>query len=443
MIRKLLAVLLFALTLNYTLKAQDINKAKLDSFFHALSLHNQGMGSVAVSIGGMLVYQKAIGYSEIKDDIKIPATVNTKYRIGSITKMFTTTMIFQLVEEGKLSLSSPLSAWFPTIPNAEKITIGEMLDHHSGLHNFTNDPLYLTYMTKPQTEAAMLNNIEKSASDFEPGAKGEYSNTNFVLLGYIIEKITGKPYREELKKRITSKIGLNDTYYGGKANPANNEAYSYSFAGKWQQQPETDMSIPGGAGAIVSTPADLDKFIEALFAGKLISKSSLDQMKTLKDSYGMGMFVIPFYDKKSYGHSGGIDGFSSILAYFPEDNLAVSYLSNGTAYSIKDVLIALLSIYFNKPFNIPLFTTIELKTEQLDKYLGNYASTQLPLKIAITKDNTTLVAQATGQAQLALEAVGTDKFVYNQAGIVIQFDTSKNEFTLYQGGKTYLFTKEK
>src|SRR6185437_6688717 len=260
MIRKLLAVLLFALTLNYTLKAQDINKAKLDSFFHALSLHNQGMGSVAVSIGGMLVYQKAIGYSEIKDDIKIPATVNTKYRIGSITKMFTTTMIFQLVEEGKLSLSSPLSAWFPTIPNAEKITIGEMLDHHSGLHNFTNDPLYLTYMTKPQTEAAMLNNIEKSASDFEPGAKGEYSNTNFVLLGYIIEKITGKPYREELKKRITSKIGLNDTYYGGKANPANNEAYSYSFAGKWQQQPETDMSIPGGAGAIVSTPADLDKF---------------------------------------------------------------------------------------------------------------------------------------------------------------------------------------
>jgi CubicO group peptidase (beta-lactamase class C family) len=212
MFRKISLTLILALALNCVVKAQDINKSKLDSFFYALALHNKGMGSVAISSGGVLVYQKAIGYSQIKDDIKTRATINTKYRIGSITKMFTTTMIFQLIEEGNLSLSNALSTWFPKIPNAEKITIGEMLSHHSGLHNFTNDSSYLTYMTKPQTEAAMLAIIEKSPSDFEPGTKGEYSNTNFLLLGYIIEKITGKPYKEELKRRITSKIGLTDTY---------------------------------------------------------------------------------------------------------------------------------------------------------------------------------------------------------------------------------------
>jgi len=443
MIRKISLALLFSIILNCTLKSQNLNTAKLDSFFTALNIHNRGMGSVAISSNGVIVYQKAIGYSGINGDNKIPATIKTKYRIGSITKMFTATMVFQLIEEGKLSLETPLSTWFPQMPNAAKITISEMLDHRSGLHNFTNDSLYMSYMAKPQTEAQMLTIMARQKPDFEPDTKADYSNTNFVLLGYIIEKITGKPYPEELKKRITSKIGLADTYYGGKANTANNEAYSYSFTEKWQQQPETDMSIPGGAGALVSTPADLDKFIEALFAGKLISLSNLERMKTMRDNYGMAMFVIPFYEKKSYGHTGGIDGFSSMLSYFPVEKLAVAYISNGTVYSTNDIMIGVLSIYFNKPFNIPAFKSIILKTEDLDKYLGNYTSTQIPLKIAITKNNTSLIAQATGQPPLTLETVDTDKFVFTPAAITMQFDPAKGEFTVLQGGKTYLFTKVK
>jgi len=439
MIKKIFLGLLFAGVIN-ALNAQNFNKAKLDSFFYALSAHNKGMGSAAIAGNGEVVYQNAIGYSQINNDTKTPATVKTKYRIGSITKMFTATMIFQLIDEGKLSLNTPLATYFPQMPNATRITIGEMLDHRSGLHNFTNDSLYATYMTKPQTEAAMLAIIVKEKPDFEPDARAEYSNTNFVLLGYIIEKITGKPYREELKKRVTSKIGLTDTYYGNKTNVANNEAYSYSFVDKWQQQPETDMSIPGGAGALVSTPTDLVKFITALFNGKLISTGSLEHMKTMRDNYGMAMFVIPFYDKKAYGHNGGIDGFSSMLAYFPEDKLAVSYISNGTVYSTNDVLIALLSIYFNKPFSIPEFKTIAIKIEDLDKYTGTYSSTQMPLKIAVTRNNNTIMAQATGQGKFPLEAVSATKFV-GPAGITMLFDPDKGQFTLLQGGQSYLFTK--
>ncbi|MDB5130708.1 MAG: hypothetical protein JWR02_457 [Mucilaginibacter sp.] len=443
MIKKISLALFLALAVNCSAKAQNFNKAKLDSFFTALSANNKSMGSVAISNNGKVVYQNAIGYSQINGNFKTPATIKTKYRIGSITKMFTATMIFQLIEEGKLSLTTPLSNYFPQMPNAAKITIGEMLSHRSGLHNFTNDSLYMTYMARPQTEADMLAIMSAEKPDFEPDTKAQYSNTNFVLLGYVIEKVTGKPYRDELKKRITSKIGLTDTYYGGKANTANNEAYSYTFINEWQQQPETDMSIPGGAGALVSTPTDLVKFIEALFGGKLVSQKSLDQMKTMRDNYGMAMFVIPFYERKSYGHNGGIDGFTSMLGYFPDDKLAIAYISNGGTYSTNNVIIGVLSIYFNRPFKIPDFKTFQLKTEDLDKYIGNYTSTQIPLKIAISKNNTTLIGQAAGQPPLALETVSATKFIYSAAGITLQFNPDKDEFTLLQGGQNYLFTKAK
>jgi hypothetical protein len=237
------------------------------------------------------------------------------------------------------------------------------------------------------------------------------------------------------------KIGLADTFYGTKANPAKNEAYSYNYAEQWTQVPETDMSIPGGSGAFVSTPTDLVKFINALFAGKLISPASLELMKTMKDNYGMAMFTIPFNDKKGYGHNGGIDSFSSLLIYFPTEKLAIAYISNGARYSTDEVIKGALSIYFNRPFTIPEFKTIILTTTDLDKYLGNYASTQIPYKIAITKKNTTLFAQATGQSTIPLEARGDHKFVFAAAGISLQFDPIKISFSLIQGGTTYLFTK--
>ncbi|HTF31105.1 MAG TPA: serine hydrolase domain-containing protein, partial [Flavitalea sp.] len=191
--------------------AQTFNKAKLDSFFVALNTKEQSMGSIAISANGVLVYQNAIGYSQVNKGLKTPATIETKYRIGSISKMFTATMIFQLIDEGKLSFDTPLASYFPQLPNAGKITIREMLDHRSGLHNFTSDSLYATYMGSPKSEAEMTAIFAGQKSDFEPDAKAEYSNTNFVLLGYIIEKLTGKTYAEELEKRVTSKIGLTQT----------------------------------------------------------------------------------------------------------------------------------------------------------------------------------------------------------------------------------------
>ncbi|MGE0588169.1 MAG: serine hydrolase domain-containing protein [Cyclobacteriaceae bacterium] len=408
-----------------------------------LAERNKAMGSLAISKNGNIIYSRAIGYSLISGGEKVSATDQTKYRIGSITKMFTATMIFQLIEEGKLNLTTTLDKYYPQLPNASKITISNLLNHRSGLHNFTDDPEYQNWMTQPKTQDDMLAIITKGGIDFQPDEKFSYSNSNYVVLGHIIEKISKQPYSKYLHDRMTSKIGLLNTYVGSNTDTKKNESFSYRFLDSWEQGPETDMSIPGGAGAIVSTPADLTKFIESLFSLKLVSNSSLTQMETMTEGYGMGMFQLPFYEKIAYGHNGGIDGFVSVLGYFPEDSLAVAYCTNGQVYPYNNILIGVLSTYFDRPYSVPAFKTIELKTEDLDKYLGTYSSAQIPLKITITKDSTTLISQATGQSSIPLEATENDVFTFDPAGIVMEFNPDKNEVTLKQGGQIVLFTKEK
>lgn len=418
---------------------QNLNKPKLDSLFTLLSQKNKAMGTITISRNGAIVYQKSIGYRNV--DKKQEANADTKYRIGSISKMFTTVLVFQLIEEGKLKLETTLDKYFPQIPNASQITIGNMLNHRSGIHSFTDDAEYRTYMTSPKTSDELVAIIAKSPAEFKPDEKAAYSNSNFVLLGYIVERIEGKPYKEVLKERITSRINLQNTYLGGKTSLENGECYSYNFANNWIKQPETDMSIPGGAGAIVSTPHDLIIFIEALFAGKLISKGNLELMKTVTDGYGMGMFQIPFGNKKAYGHNGGIDGFVSSLGYFPEEGLAVAYCSNGNVYNFNQIMIGVLSIYFNQDYKLPNFNTITLKPEDLDKYTGEYSSNDIPIKLTITKKNAVLYGQGSGQPSFPLEATEPDKFKFDQAGIVMEFNPSQNEMTLKQGGKTFLFRR--
>ncbi len=431
------------LFLTTTSFGQSFNKAKMDSLMSILSEKDKAMGSLAISKNGTVIYSNAIGYASINGENKILATTETKYRIGSITKMFTAVIIFQLIEENKLTLDITLDKYFPTIPNASKINIGQLLSHRSGIHNFTDDSLFLTYNQTAKTQKEMIDIITAFPPDFEPNTEAAYSNTNFVLLGYIAEKITKKTYNELVKNRIASKLNLSKTYVGGKTNTGNNECFSYSFINGWKQEPETDMSIPAAAGSILSTPVELNRFIEALFAGKLLSPESLEKMKTIKVGFGMGMFEIPFYNKKAYGHNGGIDGFGSNLSYFPKDSVSFAYCTNGQVYPMNDILIAALSIYFNRTYTLPSFNSVVLNSNDLDKYLGTYSSNDIPLKLTITKDNATLLAQATGQSSFPLEASDKDIFKFDRAGVVIEFNPSKNELTLKQGAGTYLFTKEK
>lgn len=438
--KKKLVVLLATLCACLTALAQDFDKAKLDRYFEALATNNRFMGSVAVSKNGKLVYAKAVGLADVEHGTR--AGTSSKYRIGSISKTFTAALVMKAVEEKKLKLDQTIDKWFPALLNAGKITVSNLLDHRSGIYNFTNSAAYLVWYTEPQTEAFLLEKIIAGQSDFEPDTKAGYSNANYVLLTFILEKVMNKPYPDLIATYITKPLGLKDTYVGAKIDPGKNEVRSYRYSeGGWSAEAETDMSVPLGAGAIVSTPTDLVKFADALFAGKIISSAGLEQMRTITDGHGMGLFLFPFDQQKGYGHTGGIDAFSSVFVHFPDKKLSFALTSNGGTYSNNDISIAVLSAMNGMPYTVPEFKSIALTEEELAPYLGLYSSSAIPLKITISKNKNVLMAQATGQSAFPLEAKGAHTFEFAQAGIVLEFKPETGQMTLKQGGGTFVFEK--
>lgn len=439
--KKAVLTTLIVLTLSQIGLAQtNFDKTKLDNYFNALEQNDKFMGSVAVSKNGEIIYKKSIGFADVENNIK--ATEKSKYRIGSITKSFTTVLILKAVEEKKLNLNQTIDKWFPEIINAKDITVKHLLNHRSGIHNFTNNKDYLTWNTQPKTEKELVEIIVKGGSDFNPDSKAEYSNSNFVLLTFILEKTFSKSYSDLLQEFIVKPLGLTNTYVFGKINPLNNECKSYSFAGTWKAETETDFTIPLGAGAITSTPTDLTIFADALFNGKLVTNESLEIMKTIKDGYGIGLFQFPFHNSVGYGHTGGIDGFSSVYSHFADDKISYALISNGTNFNNNNISIAVLSAVYDKPYEIPTFTAFNLTSEDLDKYLGVYSSNQIQLKITITKEGNTLIAQGSGQPSFPLEATGKDKFKFDQAGAEFEFNPNEKTMVLFQGGAQIKFTKE-
>jgi D-alanyl-D-alanine carboxypeptidase len=426
--------------------AQALDKAKLDQFFDRLAEKNKAMGSLAIVKDGNVLYTRAIGYGQINGTDKKPLTAANRFRIGSITKMFTLAMILQLVEEGKLKLTDTLDKFFPQVPNAQKITIAHILAHRSGIPNVRRDrDAQRNVNTIPMARDEMLALIAKGTPDFEPDTNHRYSNSGFLLLGLILEELTGKPYGEALEERITSKIGLNDTYVAtGNIDVNKNEALTYiHFGGDWKQVPETHPSILFSAGAIVSTPGDMAKFIQALFDGKIISKEGLDRMKTIRDGDGMGMEPFTFAGRTFYGHTGGADNYGAWLAYLPEEKLAVAYTTNAKIYPVVNIVRGVIDIYYNKPFPIPALESIAVSPDVLDKYIGVYSSPQAPVKHTVTRDGATLFIQLAGQSAVPLEATAQDKFTIEGAAAVFEFDAAKRQMTIKRRGMERVFTKDK
>jgi CubicO group peptidase (beta-lactamase class C family) len=433
-------VVLFTLLLStaVTFAQQQDKYKKIDSLLIFLADNNKFMGSVSLREKGKTVFEKAYGYAD--EATKQKATPETKYKIGSITKMFTASVIFKLIEDKKLTLDTKLSSYYPQVKNADKITINNLLGHSSGIFNFTAADDFEAYVSLPQTKEAMVARIASHESDFEPGTKGEYSNSNYLLLGYIIEDITKKPYTTVVTDWVIKKAGLKNTSFFDTADPKQNEASSYLLADTWEKWTEWNQSAAYAAGGIQATPNDLNTFITALFDGKIISKTSLEQMVTIQNDYGRGVFEIPFYQKKFLGHGGHIEGFSSMLAFNKEDGLAVALTINGEVYPMNDILIGIFSCYYQKPFPFPSFKAVAVDASILQSYVGTYASAAMPLKINVMYADGKFTAQATGQGPFPLEAVSATEFKFDPAHIIMKF--TNGGFSLIQGGRPTEFVRE-
>ncbi|MDR6406554.1 MULTISPECIES: serine hydrolase [Chryseobacterium] len=439
MFKKLL--LLSTISLSTTAFSQNNVKEKLGNYLDSLFVHHKVMGSFAFAENNQPTFIKVVGFSDI--ETKQKANMNTQYRIGSISKTFTAVLIMKAVEDKKLSLDKKLSDFYPDIPNADKITIENLLQHRTGIHNLTNEAEYWQYNKQPQTESSLVNIIKKYKSDFEPGSKHEYSNSNYILLGFILEKAYKKSYADLIKDKIARPLKLTLTEVGGKIGTSKNQAKSYQFTnGNYQISSETDMSIPIGAGNIISTPTELLKFILGLEQGKLIKPESLNKMKNFMDGYGYGLVKVPFEEYSGFGHTGGIDNFRSALFYFPDLKTAMSFTTNQADMDTNEISIKMLETAMGKDFEMPSFETLVIPETELQKFVGNYSSPDIPLKINVFIKDKTLMAQATGQGAFPLEATSKTSFKFDMAGIVIDFYPAKKQFVIIQGGTKNTFTKE-
>jgi CubicO group peptidase (beta-lactamase class C family) len=341
-----------------------------------------------------------------------------------------------------LTLDTKLSVFYPQIPNADKITIHHLLHHRTGIPDFLNDdPNSGDYIFIENKKEDIVSRIAAYESAFEPNSKFKYSNSNYNLLGYIIEDITKKSFSDNLNDRIVKKLGLKNTYFPLKTDLAKNESFSFVFDGKaWEKSPEWSSSLAYSAGAMCSTPSDLTAFINDLFNGKLVSKEALEQMTFLEDNYGKGIFNAPFNNNKYYGHNGGIENFRSVVGYDPVTNFGYSLIVNGDNFERNKILLGVLSLYFQMPYEFPNVKDFAVSKEILAKYIGTYSSPTFPMKVTITEENGVLFAQATGQSSFPLSAKSETEFVFLAAGIKMIF--AENQFTLKQGGGENVLKKE-
>ena len=284
-------------------------------------------------------------------------------------------------------------------------------------------------------------------ADFPAGEKTVYSNTNFLLLGYLVEKISGQSFAEVLKEKITAPLGMTRTFFEPAAAIKNN-ADSFRHLNEWIKVPPTDPSVPHAAGVIVSTSGDLATFISGLFAGKLVSPASLGRMTDTSGGMGQGMMAFPFGRKRALGHGGAIDGFRSNLAFFPDEDVVVAICSNGLVYPLNQVTIGALTRVFELPAELPSFAAAEVSEQQLRLYEGTYAAENFPLKITIAVDGDgKLTGQATGQSAFPLKAKSDTDFRFDAAQIRLEFfesDPGKgyDRFRFQQGPMKQEFKKQ-
>lgn len=419
--------------------AQDL-ASKIDEYLKAQVKVNRFGGAILVARDGKVLASKGYGMANVEHDI--PNTPETKFRLGSITKQFTAAAILLLEERGTLSVQDQVCKYVPECPDAwREITIHHLLTHTSGIPNFTSFPDYLKTMMQPSPAASTVERFKGKPLDFKPGERMSYSNSGYVLLGYIIERITGKSYDAFIRENIFEPLKMTNTGYDVSSQILKHRAAGYARRGDGLTNAAyLDMTIPHAAGALYSTVEDLYLWDQALYTEKLLSKPSLDKMFTpFKNNYAYGWTVTTQFNRKMIGHGGGINGFVTFISRYPDDKTFVVVLSNVEGAPASRIARDLAAIVFNEPYEAPRErVAIQLDPKIYDAYVGQYELAP-NLVVAVTKEDDRLMIQLTGQPKVEVFPEAETKFFLRVVDAQITFvKDEKGQVThlvLHQGGQ--------
>ena len=339
------------------------NVRKIDELMKQYYDYGQFNGSILVADNGKIIYEKGFGMANM--EWSIPNQPDTKFRIGSVTKQFTATLVLQLVEEGKIKLDGKITDYLPDYrkDTGEKVTIHQLLNHTSGIPSYTSRPNFLAEVSRdPYSVADFVKKFASGDFEFEPGSKFSYNNSGYFLLGAIIEKVTGKSYETVLKERILAPLGMSNTGYDHHATLIQKRASGYQKTPVgYVNAAYLDMSLPYAAGSIYSTVEDLYKWEQSLYEDKIISVESKRLMFTPGlSNYGYGVVIadqpIGKTDQKTkvIQHGGGINGFNSLLTRLVDKHQTVILLDNvGLGRYHGQITNSIVSILNGQPAEAP------------------------------------------------------------------------------------------
>jgi D-alanyl-D-alanine carboxypeptidase len=312
--------------------------ARIDSLAEATLRDGPVAGlTIGVKRGGDLLMVKGYGVADIENSV--PMTAETVYRIGSLTKQFTAAAVMQLVEAGLIGLDDPMTRYLPNYPTqGHEVSIRHLLTHTSGIKSYTSlgDAFWLKAGLLDLSHAEMLELFQDEPFDFAPGEAYRYNNSGYYLLGMIIEEVSGESYEGYLGTHLFGPLGLSRSSYCHEAQIIRGRAEGYEPGAGWLlNDGSISMNTPGAAGALCSTVPDLLSWTTALRSGRVVPAASYQAMATsglLNDGsatgYGFALDVAPLGEHSRVAHTGGINGFSTVMAHYPESGLDIVVLSN-------------------------------------------------------------------------------------------------------------------
>ena len=422
--------------------------AMIEKFIHGKS---PGV-AVLVSRGDRVLHRKGYGYASLAHDARI--TPATKFRIGSITKQFTASAILKLQEDGKLAAGDHLSKFRPDFPRGDEVTLRHLLTHTSGIHSYTDKPDFLTTVALPVEPEVLISSFKDDPFDFSPGKGWHYCNSGYFLLGDIIEKVSSKSYGAFLSESFFAPLGMKATGVHDGRVDLEHEATGYSFEdGEVKKALNWDMSRAGGAGALYSTVDDLRRWNAGVFGGRVLKKKSLTAAHTPVElpegvqgmPYGLGWIISELRGIREISHGGGLHGFLSHLAQYPEHHLTIVVLSNASpplpGVAPPGISREIAQIYLWKDMKAVEAPAVDPDVDPATyaDYVGDYDYGGAVM--TVTRKGDRLFAQLTGQPRLEIFPSGKGKFFWKVVSARVMFvRNEKGKVTKAvhtQGGRTF------
>lgn len=342
--------------------------------------------SIAVTRGRDTLVMTGYGLADVEKEV--PATAQTVYRIGSVTKQFTSVAVMQLVEQGKLSLDDDVTKYVPNAPtHGRRVLVRHLLNHTSGVPSYTDvGPVFGRVMRLDLSKDSLIAIVKDDSLQFEPGSHFYYNNTGYFLLGMVIERVTGKSYGDYLREALFAPNGLTSTVYCSNSPLIKRRAQGYEVRASGLVNADyISMDLPYAAGSLCSSVGDLAAWTRLLHGGKLVNASSFTTMTTPAKltsgrpmQYGFGLFMDTLGTHRRIHHGGGINGFISELAYYPDDSLTVVVLSNTAPAPSEQVADNLARVALGMPY-LPERPTppadLPIPADEVARLAGNYKVT--------------------------------------------------------------------